>query len=90
MRKVFLYIVLCLQTITVVAQEETKSESAVEFSLNADIVSRYVWRGLLFSPNTNIQPYAGIEYGGLSLSTWASYGLSEKYAEVDFILRVLF
>lgn len=67
-------------------QETAIKPSNVTLNLNADLVSRYLWRGLLFSPNVNLQPYAGLSYKGLTFSTWASYGISDHYAEVDFSL----
>lgn len=58
-------------------------DSRVSFSINADIVSRYIWRGLPLSLSPNIQPYASISSGNLTIGTWASYGLSSPYAEID-------
>lgn len=68
-----------------IAQNEQESEeSNVNVSLNADLVSRYVWRGLLYSPNVNIQPTLGLTAGNFFAGAWASYGFSDKYSEVDF------
>lgn len=53
--------------------------------LGADVVSHYVWRGLLYSPTPNIQP--SITYtssnGNFSLGTWGSYGIGSYFGEVD-------
>ncbi len=68
------------------AASNSSSSDSVSFSLNADIVSRYLWRGLLYSPNPNIQPYASISYKGLTFGAWASYGISTPYAETDLYL----
>jgi hypothetical protein len=62
------------------------SDDSLSFSLNADFVSRYLWRGLPLSSNPNIQPYASLSYKGLSLVAWASYGISTSYAETDLSL----
>jgi len=83
--KKLIAILLCMYQVHAICQEKAEN-SAASFSLNADVVSRYVWRGLLYSPNVNVQPYAAFSYKGLSLSTWASYGISDRYAEVDFTL----
>ena len=86
MKKIIVLCVLCLQGFQTFAQDSIAVKSNISFNLNADLVSRYLWRGLLFSPNVNIQPYAVVSCGNFSASTWASYGISDKYAEVDFSL----
>lgn len=43
--------------------------------ISADIVSRYVWRGMSLG-DVSIQPTLGISAWGLSLSAWGSVGLS--------------
>lgn len=65
---------------------EDSTKSDFSFNLNADFVSRYVWRGLPLSLNPNIQPYASLDYKNLSLGIWSSYAISEPYAEVDIYL----
>lgn len=47
-----------------------------EVSLGADVVSRYVWRGIDFGNSVSIQP--SIEYSGqgFTAGTWASYAIS--------------
>jgi len=65
-------------------QVEDSSGSSAE--VGADIVSRYVWRGLSLSPGPNIQPYLDFTYKGFAVGAWSSYGISDQYAEVDFYL----
>ena len=65
-----------------IAQEEnTNSKVSVDYSV--DFVSRYLWRGLLFNGNPNIQPTISLTAGDFSFGSWASYGVSQNYAEVD-------
>ena len=47
--------------------------SAQEFSFGADIVSRYVWRGIDFGESASVQPSLTFSSGGLEIGTWASY-----------------
>ena len=68
------------------ASTSNAADDSLSFSLNADFVSRYLWRGLQYSPNPNIQPYASIAYKGLTFGAWASYGISTPYAETDLYL----
>lgn len=51
------------------------------FSLGADIVSRYVWRGIDFGESMSVQPSLTISSaGGFSLGAWASYSISASGA----------
>ncbi len=70
------------------AQEVAKAQDADEnnLSLKADIVSRYVWRGLLYSSSPNIQPTIDYTRGNLSVGAWGSYAIGMPYAEVDLYL----
>lgn len=85
MKQLILSTLLVLSSMSVLAQE-TKEERATEasFYMNADVVSRYLWRGMMYSSNVNIQPRAGITMGNFFVGAWGSYALSDKYAEVDF------
>ena len=47
------------------------AQDKVEGTVGADIVSRYVWRGMVLG-DAAIQPTAGLSYKGLSLTGWAS------------------
>lgn len=61
--------------------------SKVDLSLGADLVSRYVWRGLLLGNGASIQPTMGLTYKGLSFGSWASYSFSHSaFQEVDLYL----
>jgi predicted porin len=85
MKSYFISIFLIIPFIAFSQDEKISTEqSKYSFSYNVDFVSRYVWRGLMLSQGPNIQPYATYSIGNFSIGTWASYGLSEKYAEVDF------
>lgn len=64
------------------------SDDSLSLNLNADFVSRYLWRGLLYSPNPNIQPYGSISYKGLTFGAWGSFGISTPYAETDLYLSL--
>jgi hypothetical protein len=58
-------------------------------SINADLVSRYVARGIETSRHVSLQPALSLNFGGFSLGGWGSYPLnfeSEKFDETDFWL----
>ena len=50
--------------------------SAQSASIGADIVSRYVWRGLDFGESMSVQPGLTIGLGGLEFGAWGSYSIS--------------
>lgn len=54
--------------------------AAQEFSLGADVVSRYVWRGTDFGESASIQPALSYSSGGLEIGTWASYSMAPESA----------
>lgn len=44
-----------------------------QVTLGADIVSRYVWRGLDFGDSPSIQPYLEYSAGAITVGTWGAY-----------------
>ena len=64
---------------------------AQEVSLGADIVSRYIWRGIDYGDQINIQPSLAVAFDNVEVGTWASYSLSSvgggpAFAEQDFYI----
>jgi hypothetical protein len=49
---------------------------AQEVHLGADVVSRYVWRGLDFGESMSVQPGLRLTAGLLTIGTWASYAIA--------------
>ena len=81
MKKFFSGLITIVAFSSVYAQDSIQSCS---FSVNMDIASRYVWRGLLYSDAVNLQPMATLSWTHFTLGTWASYAVGKSYAEVDF------
>ena len=77
-------------TATINAQDEATEEETSSISVGADLVSRYVWRGVDFGNTPCIQP--GIEFatGGVSIGTWGSYGLSSNTGALEADLYVAY
>lgn len=62
------------------------SQEASKFSItpSADLVSRYVWRGLDFGNAPAVQPGIEAAFGNLAIGAWGSYTLSASpYLEAD-------
>ena len=76
MKKIIYILIVVLTASTVKAQK-------VDFSLGADIVSSYVWRGA-YQTSAAIQPTAGLSVSGFSLSAWGSIPFNGVAKEVDF------
>ena len=80
MKKIFIVMALFLSSTIVRAEDDGKSE----FSLGADFVSSYVWRGMYLS-GTSIQPDMSLSVGNFSIGAWGSVDISGFgwYKEVD-------
>lgn len=63
---------------------KAQKNSELEFSIGADLVSSYVWRGA-YQTGVSAQPGLGLEVGGFSVSAWGNIDLfGGLFKEVDF------
>lgn len=72
---------------------QTDSDKQSNFSAGADIVSRYIWRGInLGGPSPHIQPFVGYSAGssGFAAGIWGSYGLGEGSALTEADLYITY
>ena len=51
------------------------AQDKVEATVEADLVSNYIWRGQHLG-DVSVQPTLGVAYKGFSLSAWGNYGIS--------------
>ena len=77
---IFPFIVLCAAVTSTGAQNLTLNEKS-PFSVGADLVSRYIWRGLnLGGPSPSIQPGIDCSFGSgshsFSVGAWGAYSVS--------------
>jgi hypothetical protein len=78
--------------------QESAKIPLVGVDFGADIVSRYVWRGIEFGGNPAVpqfQPYASFsinlnENHSFTLGAWGSYGFTGDYNENDLSLKYSF
>lgn len=72
------------------SQENTTTEQKEmqNFSLSSDLVTNYIWRGLIFSNKPNLQPYLAFtnDKGNFSVGAWGSYSLVDYYSEADLFV----
>lgn len=67
------------------------ASAALELSCGAeaDVVSDYVWRGMVFSPGFVLEPYAYVSAYGFTPAVWANVQLEDEYNtldEIDFLI----
>lgn len=85
------FTILCLFVFSILpfnskSQEAEAPAPDYSFSLGGDLVSRYIWRGLVFSPAANFQPWIDYTYKGFSIGSWGSYAIGDQYFETDLYL----
>lgn len=68
--------------ITAVSVLSYNNIKAQEVSLGADIVSKYMWRGLEINKSPNIQPSLSYSSGGFEGGFWGSYALTKDAGDV--------
>ncbi|WP_419161497.1 TorF family putative porin [Candidatus Palauibacter sp.] len=54
-----------------------------QVSVGADVVSRYVWRGVDFGESMAVQPAITFGAGGLEFGAWGSYSISSSGASAN-------
>lgn len=81
-------LVKCIAVVAaLIAPTFASAQDKVETTLQADIVSSYIWRGQ--NPGSAaVQPTLGIAWKGLSLGAWGSYGFvnTDDAKELDLAL----
>lgn len=60
--------------------------ASAQVSAGADVVSRYIWRGIDFGESLSFQPYVSYATGNLEVGVWSSYALADGGAnnELDW------
>jgi len=70
LKKIFVIILFCISGISF-AQD-------LSLNVNADLVSRYIWRGINVNDAFNIQPALTLSVSGFSFGFWSSYSLTNN------------
>jgi hypothetical protein len=80
-RNLLLLASACLVFFNSLSPLYSQDNETSNFSIGADVVSRYVWRGLnLGGSSPHVQPYMEYAFGesGLAVGAWGSYSLGPK------------
>lgn len=67
-------------------------EVKAQFNVGADLVSRYIFRGVDYGNSAAIQPTVSYTAGKFTVGAWGSYGLSgeEPFREADLYMSYAF
>jgi len=80
MQKFFVLLILMQISILSIAQDK---RSELSYTLSADIMSRYIWRGADYGKSPSIQPTFSLKYNNFEFGVWGSFALSSNFAEID-------
>jgi hypothetical protein len=79
---------ILISTVNIQAQDE---ESGPPISIGADLMSRYVWRGLDYGASPSIQPCIELGIGGFGFGAWGAYTTNlPGVQEMDLYLSYTF
>lgn len=88
MKKITVLILMLL-----VAGSFITAQNKIEISAGADLVSKYVWRGMDFGNSPAVQPSLSMTAGGFEAGFWSSYATNESAKsadELDFYMSYTF
>ena len=57
--------------------------SRASFKVSTDLVSSYIWRGIIADQSPNFQPTLAYQKGGFEAGAWGSSNFTGTYKEVD-------
>ena len=72
--------------IPVLNAQDVDVDNNSSFSVSADFVSRYIWRGMVSSPTPNIQSEIYYTYKNFSIGAWGSADVLGTAKEIDIIM----
>lgn len=76
-----------LTALLLMGAASTEAQEKVETTISSDFVNEYIWRGQKLG-DVAVQPTLGVNYKGLSLTAWGSYGLTNPDDTKEFDLTL--
>jgi hypothetical protein len=67
--------------------QEKKCKFPFKLNVGADLMSRYVWRGMDYGSSPSIQPTLSFNLGNFELGYWGAIALTNNYLESDLFLK---
>ncbi len=83
---IFLLSLHCLYAQDEVVQkeaEESVNDKSVTLNFGADVMSRYIWRGIDFGNSPAIQPSLFLSWRGLNVGAWGSYSFAPHRLQIN-------
>ncbi len=74
--KSFMVVMFSMMLVLVPVKNVKAQDEDSPFSVGADIMSRYVWRGLDYGAAPSIQPTLEFSTGGFAIGAWGAYATS--------------
>ncbi len=79
------FALICLLTVSNISVNAQEEESSSPFSVGADVVSSYVWRGTTYA-GAALQPSIEFSTGNFAIGAWGSYDFNMIYPEADLYI----
>lgn len=79
--------------VSAVATVRAGEAPEIETEVGLDVMSQYVWRGILIHEDTAFQPSVTVSSGGLSANVWADFSdadMLDDVTEIDYTLSYAF
>jgi hypothetical protein len=86
-RVLSIFLLLVVLFITNASAQEKKCKFPFKLNVSADIMSRYVWRGMDYGSSPSIQPTLSFNLGGFELGYWGAVAIASNYIESDLYLK---
>ena len=81
MKKIILLVIVIFGITNLSIAQDTDEESPL--SVSADVVSSFVWRGMVVAPTVNFQPMVDLSVNNFSFGFWGDGDISGIYKEID-------
>jgi hypothetical protein len=81
----FLFVLLAMP-----GKGQNKDSCKISVDVTADLVSSYLWRGIVSDMKPGIQPCISFDLGNFQLGAWGSSDFDDSYREVDWWLAYSF
>lgn len=86
-RGLSIFLLSAILFITNASAQEKKCKFPFKLNVGADIMSRYVWRGMDYGSSPSIQPTLSFSLGGFELGYWGAIAMGNNYIESDLYLK---
>jgi hypothetical protein len=86
-RNYFLFFCIITLCITNISNIHAQDDDSLKVIVNADICSRYVWRGLDYGSSPSIQPTLSLTKKNFEIGYWGAISTLGTYNETDLYLK---